>query len=466
MTDRDKFKSKIGVILATAGAAVGLGNIWRFPVETGQNGGAAYIIIYICFILLVGIPVMLAEFVLGRHTYSNPIAAFRHLAPHTQWVWVGRLGVFSGLLILSYYSVVAGWTVEYSYLAITNAFDGGTPQDYKDVYLSFVSEPILPIIYLVLILLATHFVIVRGIRKGIEKFSMIMMPMLLVMLLVLVVCSVTLSGAGEGLEYLLKPDFSKITNKTVINAMGQSFFSLSLGLGALCTYASYFDENTRLVKSAFTIGLLDTCVAILSGFIIFPSMFHVGHHVNSSDIGPSLLFVTLPNVFHEAFDGIPLLGYLFPVVFYLLLVVASITSTISMLEIVVTYISEEYKVRRSRASLFVTFISVVIAVFCSLSFGVLKDFTILGMTIFELLDKMVSNLFLPIGGMFFSIFVGWKMKKQLVVAELTNHGNLSMRFVDVIIFILRYIAPIAIILIIFNQLDIISLLNKLDILKV
>lgn len=457
MANRDIFKSKIGLILATAGSAVGLGNIWRFPIETGQNGGAAYIIIYVGFILLIGIPVMLAEFVLGRHTHSNPIGAYRRLAPRTPWFLAGCLGVFASLLLLSYYSVVAGWTIEYSYLAIINAFDGGTPEGYKDIFNEFVSDPIIPILCFVVVMLITHFVVVRGVQKGIEKFSMVMMPILLVMMIILVGCSVSLSGAGKGLEYLLNPDFSKINNTTIVNAMGQSFFSLSLGLGVLCTYASYFDEKTNLIKSASTIAAIDTFVAVLSGFMIFPAMFHVGFDANSSEIGSSLIFVTLPNVFHAAFGGIPILGYLFPVVFYVLLIVASVTSTISVLEIIVAFVSEEYKIKRQKASIGIVLISIVLGAFCSLSFGVLGDIKIFELTIFELMDYMVSNILLPLGGVFFSVFVGWKLKRQLVEAELTNNGHLHLPFVRVLIFILRYIAPVAIIIILFNQLNILKL---------
>ena len=331
---RENFGSKLGAVLAAAGSAVGLGNIWRFPIETGQNGGAAFIIIYVACVFLLGIPIMMSEFFIGRHTQTNTAGAYRKLAPGTPWKWVGRLGVLSGFVILSYYSVVAGWTAEYTRLAIGNCFEGKNAADFPTIFNEFVSNPWKSVSWMFAFMIATHIIVTRGVKGGIEKFSKVMMPALFIILIVLAVCSVLLPGAPQGIEFLLKPDFSKITGSVVLNAMGQAFFSLSLGLGCLCTYASYFRSDTNIGKTALNVALIDTFVAIMSGFIIFPAVFNAGYAISSNDIGPSLLFITLPNVFQQAFGNIPALSYGVSVLFYFLLVVAALTSTISMHEVV------------------------------------------------------------------------------------------------------------------------------------
>ena len=311
MTNRENFGSKIGAVLAAAGSAVGLGNIWRFPIETGRNGGAAFIIVYIICILLIGLPVMLSEFMIGRHTQANTARAYQKLAPGTQWKWVGRLGVFSGFFIMCYYCVVAGWTIEYAMLAITNQFAGKTANDFPKIFNEFAANPWMPIIWLIVFVLMTHFVIVKGVTKGIERWSKILMPVLFGLVVLLVVCAVTSPGANEGIEFLLKPDFSKITGKTVLSAMGQAFYSLSLGMGCLCTYASYFDKKTRLGKTALQVASIDTMIALMAGFIIFPAASTAGYHLSPDDVGASLLFITLPNVFQQAFTSLPILGYIY-----------------------------------------------------------------------------------------------------------------------------------------------------------
>lgn len=343
--DRGNFGSKLGVILASAGSAVGLGNIWRFPYETGNHGGAAFILIYLGCILLLGLPIMIAEFLIGRHSQANTARAYQILAPGTQWRWVGRMGVLAGFLILGYYSVVAGWTLEYIFEAVSNSFAGKTPAEFISSFQSFSSNPWRPALWLTLFLLATHFIIVKGVEKGIEKSSKIMMPTLFIIILVLVGCSVTLPGASRGIEFLLKPDFSKVDGNVFLGAMGQAFFSLSLGMGCLCTYASYFSKDTNLTRTAFSVGIIDTFVAVLAGFIIFPAAFSVGIQ---PDAGPSLIFITLPNVFQQAFSGIPVLAYIFSVMFYVLLALAALTSTISLHEVVTAYLHEEFNFTRGK----------------------------------------------------------------------------------------------------------------------
>ena len=441
------------MILASAGSAVGLGNIWRFPYETGNHGGAAFILIYLGCILLLGLPIMIAEFLIGRHSQANTARAYQILAPGTQWRWVGRMGVLAGFLILGYYSVVAGWTLEYIYEAVSNSFAGKTPAEFISSFQSFSSNPWRPALWLTLFLLATHFIIVKGVEKGIEKSSKIMMPTLFIIILILVGCSVTLPGAGKGIEFLLKPDFSKVDGNVFLGAMGQAFFSLSLGMGCLCTYASYFSKNTNLTRTAFSVGIIDTFVAILAGFIIFPAAFSVGIQ---PDAGPSLIFITLPNVFQQAFSGIPILAYIFSVMFYILLALAALTSTISLHEVVTAYLHEEFNFTRGKAARLVTTGCILLGILCSLSLGITKDFTIFGLGMFDLFDFVTAKLMLPLGGLFISIFTGWYLDKKLVWSEITNNGNLKVPTYKLIIFILKYVAPIAISVIFINELGLLK----------
>lgn len=451
--ERGNFGSKLGVILASAGSAVGLGNIWRFPYETGNHGGAAFILIYLGCILLLGLPIMIAEFLIGRHSQANTARAYQILAPGTQWRWVGRMGVLAGFLILGYYSVVAGWTLEYIFEAVSNSFAGKTPAEFISSFQSFSSNPWRPALWLTLFLLATHFIIVKGVEKGIEKSSKIMMPTLFIIILILVGCSVTLPGAGKGIEFLLKPDFSKVDGNVFLGAMGQAFFSLSLGMGCLCTYASYFSKNTNLTRTAFSVGIIDTFVAVLAGFIIFPAAFSVGIQ---PDAGPSLIFIPLPNVFQQAFSGIPILAYIFSVMFYVLLALAALTSTISLHEVVTAYLHEEFNFTRGKAARLVTTGCILLGILCSLSLGVTKEFTIFGLGMFDLFDFVTAKLMLPLGGLLISIFTGWYLDKKLVWSEITNNGTLKVPTYKLIIFILKYVAPIAISVIFINELGLLK----------
>ena len=307
-SERVNFGSKIGAVLAAAGSAVGLGNIWRFPYETGNHGGAAFILVYLACVFMLGMPIMIAEFTVGRHSKASTGRAYKVLAPGTHWKWLGYLGVLAGFLILGYYSVVAGWTLEYILEAGMNGFADKKPEDFVVAFQSFSKDPVRPLIWLVIFLLATHFVIVKGVKDGIEKSSKVLMPVLFVLIVVLVGCSLSLPNAEKGLEFLLKPDFSKVNGDVFLGAMGQAFFSLSLGMGCLSTYASYFGKETKLGNTALSVGVIDTFVAVLAGLIIFPAAFSVGIQ---PDAGPSLIFITLPNVFQQAFSGVPILAYIF-----------------------------------------------------------------------------------------------------------------------------------------------------------
>ena len=451
-SDRANFGSKLGVILASAGSAVGLGNIWRFPFETGNHGGAAFILVYLVCVLILGIPIMIAEFLIGRRSRANTARAYQKLAPGTHWRWVGRMGVLAGFLILGYYSVVAGWTLEFIGEAATNSFAGKSAADFIASFNSFVSNPWRPVIWLVLFLLATHLIIVKGVEKGIEKSAKIMMPMLFVLLIILAICSISLPGAGAGIEFLLKPDFSKVDGNVFLGAMGQAFFSLSLGMGCLSTYASYFGKETKLGNTALSVGVIDTFVAVLAGVIIFPAAFSVGIQ---PDAGPSLIFITLPNVFQQAFSGIPFLAYVFSVLFYVLLALAALTSTISLHEVVTAFLHEEFAFTRGRAAKMVTFGCILIGALSSLSLGVMQKYTLFDKGCFDLLDFVTAKIMLPLGGMLVCIFVGWYLKRSVSYAELTNEGTLKAGFFNVYIFILRFIAHIGIALIFINELGLI-----------
>ena len=451
--NRANFGSKLGVVLASAGSAVGLGNIWRFPFETGNHGGAAFILIYLACVLLLGAPIMIAEFLIGRRSRSNTAGAYQKLAPGTHWRWVGRMGVLAGFLILGYYSVVAGWTLEFICEAGSNSFAGKSAADFIASFNGFVSHPWRPVVWLVLFLLATHFIIVKGVEKGIEKSSKIMMPLLFVLLLVLAVCSISLPGSGAGLEFLLKPDFSKVDGNVLLGAMGQAFFSLSLGMGCLCTYASYFRSDTNLPRTAFNVSIIDTLVAFLAGIIIFPAAFSVGIQ---PDAGPSLLFITLPNVFQQAFGSMPWLAFSLSLMFYVLLALAALPSTISLHEVVTAYLHEEFNLTRKKAAWMVTTGCIVLGVFCSLSLGPGKEYTLFGLTLFDLFDFVTAKIMLPLGGMFIAIFTGWYLDKRIVWEEISNNGTLKIQIYRLLIFILRFIAPVAIAFIFINELGLLK----------
>jgi Na+-dependent transporters of the SNF family len=448
MEKRNNFGSKLGIILAAAGSAVGLGNVWRFPTETGSHGGAAFILIYVVCVIVLGIPVMLSEFVIGRSTHANTIDAYRRLAPRSGWIVQGYLGVFAAFIILSYYSVVAGWTMKY----LTTAVVGGVSRisDPASYYTAFTSNAWWPIIFTALVLLITHIIVVRGVQNGIERFSKLLMPLLFIIIAVLVVCSMMMPGAKEGLQFLLRPDFSKITADTLLSALGQAFFSLSLAMGCLCTYASYFRDDANLTRTAVSVVSIDTLVAIMCGFIIFPAVFSVQEI--TPDAGPGLVFITLPSVFQMAFDGAPILGYIFALLFYLLLIVAAITSTISLHETITAFLHERGLSRRAAAWI-VTSSCLVLGIFCSLSFGPMKDFRpFFGLGFFDAFDFLSAKIIMPIGGIIISLFAGWRLDKKLVRHQITNGGKLKAPLFGLYRFIIRWVAPTLITLVLLNEL--------------
>jgi NSS family neurotransmitter:Na+ symporter len=438
----------LGVILASAGSAVGLGNIWRFPTEVGRNGGAAFILVYLCCVFLLALPVMISEFIVGRSSRSNTVGAYRTLAPGKPWVVAGFMGVLGGILVLSFYSVVAGWTLHYTIQSFGLKLMGN--QDFGEVFNTFVTNPWKPLVYQFVFLLLTHFVVARGVESGIERFSKVMMPVLLVIILLLSCFSLTLPGARDGLAFLLKPDFSKVTTKVVLSAMGQAFFSLSVGIGCLATYASYFKRETRLVNSALSVCAIDSMVAIMSGFIIFPAAFSVaGVQVDS---GPGLVYITLPHVFNMVFENIPFIGYLFSGLFYVLLLLAALTSTISMHEIATAFFRENYKLSRRVSATVVTLICLLLGTACCLSFGPWSEVKIWGMGFFDLFDFLTAKFMMPLGGILITMFVEWYLDRKLVVDELTNGGTLKVRGLGFLLFLVRWVAPIGVGIVFLNEL--------------
>lgn len=451
MSDRTNFGSRLGIILATAGSAVGLGNVWRFPYMTGQNGGAAFIILYLGCILLLGIPGMVSEFIVGRHSQSNAARAYASFSKSRAWGAIGILGILTSTIILGFYAVVAGWCLYYLGASAVGQLKGD-PAFVSSFFSTFSSDPVMPAVLGVAFILMTHLIIVRGVRNGIEKASKVLMPILFILLLVIVVASCSLPGASKGIEFLLKPDFSKVGPNVFLEALGQAFFSLSLGTACLCTYASYFSRNTHLHQSATQIAVIDFFIALLSGLMIFPAAFSVGVHPDS---GPSLIFITLPTVFQQAFSFSPLLGYVISVMFYALLVFAALTSTISMHEIGTAFFHEELKIRRSGAAWILTGICSVLCVLCSLSVGN-SDISLFGKSLMDFCDYVTAQLMLPAGAFFTSILVGWVASRGLVYEEFTNYNTARGRqLFTYYIFCVRYVVPVCIFLILLHQFGVI-----------
>lgn len=427
---RAQFGTKIGVLMATVGSAVGLGNIWRFPYECGTGGGAAFLIIYIAFVFLLGVPAICAEFALGRGSRKGMPLSFRQTAGNCRWDVLGYASILAAFLILAFYAVVAGWTLEYIVDSATGLFKETPNSDRHAQFTSFIGGW-RAVGWAVAFLLINALVMLGGVVKGIERVSNILTPMLFLLLIVFCVNSLLMPGAAEGLEFMFKPDFSKLTTEVVLGALGQAFFSLSLGMGCLVTYSSYFADDTPLIKTAVQISVLDTLVAVMAGVIIFPAVFSFGM---SPAEGPTLVFEVLPNIFHNM-PG----GSFWSLLFFLLLALASLTSIISVSEIVVAFLCDEIRMSRVKATCIITGISMVAATLCSLSFGPLQS-----LNLFNIFDFLSSNVLMPLGGMGLCVFVGWKMKRSAYVEQLKRNSNVPpfvFRYIEVGI---RYVAPICI----------------------
>lgn len=447
-TSRDGFSSKFGVIAAIAGSAVGLGNIWRFPYVAGENGGGAFLLLYFACVIGIGIPVMMSELIIGRRAQSNAYGSFRKLAPRSGWPVIGILGILSAFVILAFYSTVAGWTLEYIVQSVSGNLQGKSNDELKGVFEGFISHPWRPLLWQGVFMFLTAFIVFFGVQKGIEKASKIMMPLLLLLVVALCVRSLTLPGGAEGIKFYLNPDFSKITWDVVLKAMGQAAFSLSIGMGALITYGSYIQKNNRLTNTAFQITIADTSIAFLSGLIVFPAIFAYGI---SPTEGPGLAFIVFPAIFAQ----MPA-GTFFAIAFFILLAIASLTSTISVLEVFVAFLAEETKLSRKKATAVGAISIAVVGVFCTLSFGVMGDVKIFGKTVFDLFDYSSANILLPLGALLIVLFTGWFLGRKNVKDEITNGGVLKGRLFLLFLFIIRFIAPVVIIIVFLKSLGLIN----------
>ncbi|MGQ9621123.1 MAG: sodium-dependent transporter [Bacteroidales bacterium] len=445
---RDSFSSKFGAIAAIAGSAIGLGNIWRFPYVAGENGGGVFLLIYIVFILLIGIPVMTSEFVIGRSAQKNPYGAFRLLAPGKPWFLIGVMGVLAAFFILSFYTTVSGWTLEYFYQALTGNLKGKTNEELTVMFNNFLNNPFRPYLWFIIFMGFTALIIISGVKRGIERYAKILMPFLFLLLILLCLRALTLKGSGTGMRFLFHPDIGKIAPKIILEALGQGFFSLSIGMGTLITYGSYIRKKENLASTAFYVSISDTLIAIVAGIAIFPAVFALGGAPAS---GHGLTFIVLPEVFQK----LPM-GNLFALIFFVLLSIAALTSTISVLEVIVAFLVEEIKMIRRKATIIASMAVSVLGLITVASMGKLGSFTIFGKNVFSLLEYLTANIMLPLGGLFIVIFIGWFQSKNITKLEMTNNGEIRSWYFPVYFFLVRYIAPVAILLVFLYSLDILK----------
>jgi NSS family neurotransmitter:Na+ symporter len=462
---RGSFSSKFGIIAAAAGSAIGLGNIWRFPYVLGESGGGAFLLVYLLFVLSIGIPVMLSEFIIGRSTQMNPYGAFKKLAPRQPWFIVGIMGVIAAFMILAFYGAVGGWTLEYFFKSVVNQFSGKSSNEISQIFEGFRSNSYRPLLWQVVFMGLTFLIVVAGIEKGIEKYSKILMPILLILLIIIAIRSVSLPSfseklnPGAGLKFLFKPDFSKLNAKVIFDALGQSFFSLSIGMGALITYGSYIRKNDNLGSSAMIISLSDTFIAVLAGIAIFPAVFALGFDPQS---GEGLVFKILPAIFQNMHGG-----YYISILFFICLSVAALTSSISLLEVVVTTFVEEFKITRRKASIIAASLITILGAICALSWYTFKGFGIdtldestgqmVHFNFFMILDYIALKFLLPIGGLFIVIYLGWFHGKKNVMKELSNQGVLKVGYYHLFMFLVRFVAPVAIAIVFLNETGLLKL---------
>ncbi len=442
ISKRGQWSSSIGFILAAAGSAVGLGNLWKFPYLAGKNGGGAFVFVYLGFIILIGFSIMLAEMAIGRAGQTDAVGSFGKF--NKNWKFLGYLGVATSFLIVSYYSVIGGWVLKYIVGFLTNNIGSDTGAYFVN-YIGSTGEPI---IYHLLFSLATGAIVYKGIAKGIEKASKVMMPALFILLIGVCIRSVTLPGAMEGIKFFLTPDFSKLTGAVVLDALGQVFFSLSLAMGITVTYSSYLPKDENLLDNAVKVPIIDTIVALLSGFAILPAVFALGFEPGA---GPGLIFVTLPAVFQNmAFGG--LVG----IAFFILVFFAALTSSISLLEVSVSLFVDKFKMEREKAVITLVILMFALGIPSSLSTGILGNVKIFfGFTFFDFLDYLTNNIFLPVSGLLTCIYVGYVWGEDLVKSEVTNGGKLTFKFFKLWYTLLKYVAPVVLVLVLLRSVKVI-----------
>ena len=441
MTPRENFGSRFAVIMAMAGSAVGLGNIWRFPYMVGEHGGAAFIILYALASFILVLPIFFAETIIGRRSRQGTFGAMEKLAPGSRWKWLGLLTVFAPIIILSYYSVVGGWSVEYLFKAVCLDFTNTPPEQIQGFFGAFISSTGAPIAVHTIFMLLVAGIVLAGVKKGIEGFTKVTMPVLFVLIVALAIYS----------AYLVKPDFSKVDARAVAAAMGQAFFSLSLGVGTILTYASYMRKEENILAAGIGTAVSDLLFAIIAGFAVMPAVFAAGI---APGAGPGLVFDTLPYIFNRLGANVPWLSAAIAIIFFVTILVAALTSAISMMEVGVAYLTEEKGMRRPTAVFLITAFAWTVGVLCSLSFGPLAEVKLLGNSIFDFLDKLCSDWLLPAGGLLFTLFVGWKMSRADVYEEFTNGGTLkaNVALFRTIWFLLRYVAPVGIVVVFLTNL--------------
>lgn len=445
----EQWSSKIGFILSAAGSAIGVGAIWKLPYVTGISGGGAFFLLFILFSLFIGFPLLLAEFVIGRSTQKEAVSAYRTLAPNTNWHWIGKLGVFTCFLLLSFYSVIGGWIVIY----FTKGLFGGIISegaDYGSVFNDTIGNPMLVIGAQFAFLAFTVLVVAKGIQNGIEKVSKILMPALFILFFVLIIRSLTLDNAMEGVKFFLAPDFASITSQSILYAMGQAFFSLSVGVSVMVTYSSYLSKKESLIQPAISIVTMNLFIALLAGLAIFPAVFSLGLEPAE---GPGLLFVVLPAVFDQIIFGEAfLLGFL------ALFLFATLTSAFSMLEIIVASIVKGKEEKRTKYAYIIGVLIFAVGVPSALSYSVFDNILIFSKNIFDSADYLVSNILMPLGVFLISIFVPLKIKKSKLREEVLQHSSLGATAFNIWFFIMRYIIPLVIIIVF---LDTTGILDKI-----
>lgn len=443
---RDGFTTSLGVIAATLGSAVGLGNIWKFPYLTGSNGGAAFIVVYLISTLLVGLPVMISELMIGRQAKANAITTLQKLSPNrAPWWLIGVSGCLASFLIMAFYTEVAGWVFAYIFKAIFGGILSTNPEQTSAAFSSMVSDPVQSLIWQWVVLALVGFIIILGVSKGIERVTQRLMPALFVILVIICIRSLTLPGASQGLAFVFTPDFSKITGAVILSAMGLAFFKLSVGMGTMITYGSYFRDDQNVPATAARVMLADLTVSILAGIAIFPAVFAFGFEPNA---GPSLLFITIPAVF----ASMPF-GQVFMVLFFILAAIAATGAMLSLLEVPVAFLNEKFNISRKRATIYTVLLLAVFGALAALSSSVLANVTVFGKTFFDLFDYLSSNVLLPLGGLFICIFVGWAWGWEKFEKALTNQGKLqSTSIVKVLFFLIRFVSPVLILLVLLNGL--------------
>lgn len=431
--------------MAMAGSAIGLGNIWRFPYMVGRNGGAVFIIVYLLAVVLLCVPIFLSESVIGKRAQLSTVGAMDKLAPGTPWKYIGLFTFFAPIILVSYYSVVGGWSIAYQVRALSFAVSDTamTQAEHSARFGGFIASTWTPLIWHTVFIGLTAIIVRLGIRKGVEQFTKTTTPLLFVLILAIMTYSLTLPGAKAGVDYLLKPDFSKLTGETMLSAMGQAFYSLSLGVGCILTYSSYMKRGENMLATGVGTAVFDLMFALLAGFAIMPAVFAAGIEPGA---GPGLIFETLPYIFSSMGQTHPVISHVISILFFTTIVFAALTSSVSMLETCVAFLVDEKKWSRKSATLLLFLVCWGIGVLCSLSFGPLKGVHLLGNTIFEFCDKLISNFVMTLGSLLFVIFVGWKMKKADVYDEFTCGGRLRTgKVFNPIYFLIKWVAPIMII---------------------